>query len=247
MNPYYLYNLAEDDTLVDELEKMYISTIDIEHYNTIVYRGENETYHSKINKFENYEEAKKIFDILLLNEIPINKNDPEYKVGEIAQINFCGGSLDWKDYPKIYNWIKRKSFEIFGDELLIRKSETTSNIVMPKCSIDNPLRTLYSTGCILQNHRDHQYNSASTQYDFIKPANILIYLNKNYNKENGGLFIVEDTIEVMPEYGTIVFLNFMNGSDPSHQVSKVVGSDNRFALLFNITYSKKEREIWKIQ
>jgi hypothetical protein len=39
----------------------------------------------------------------------------------------------------------------------------------------------------------------------------------------------------------------MNGSDPSHQVSKVVGFDNRFALLFNITYSKKEREIWKIQ
>jgi hypothetical protein len=54
-------------------------------------------------------------------------------------------------------------------------------------------------------------------------------------------------MEVIPEYGNIVFLNFMNGSDPSHQVSEIVGEQNRFALLFNITYSKKQREILKIK
>lgn len=239
MNPYYSYNLAENDTLIDELEKMYISTIDIEQYKTIVYRGGNSDYHDKINKFETYTEARNLFDILIKEKSHSNT--------DIAQINFSGGSLDWKDYPKIYNWIKQKSFEIFGEQLLIRKSETTGNIIMPKCSIDKPLRTLYSTECLLQNHRDHMYNSSLPQYDFVKPANILLYLNKNYNKDNGGLFIVEDTLEVVPEYGNIVFLNFMNGLDPSHQVSKVVGTDNRFALLFNITYSKKQREICKFE
>lgn len=235
MKPYYLYNLNDFEDLRDELNSMYESTIDLSFYKTVVYRGGDMRYHSKINKFESYEEAKSVYNSII-------KDDGTY-----AQINLCGDSLDWMNYPKIYKWIKSKSFEIFGNDLMIRKSEVTGNIIMPSCKIDSPLKTLYFKNSILQNHRDHEYNANSTHLDFIKPANILIYLNKNYNKNNGGLFIVEDSMEMIPEYGNIVFLNFMNGSDPSHQVSKVIGDDNRFALLFNITYSKKQREILKIQ
>lgn len=247
MNPYYLYNLAEFDELKEELENMYLSTIDLSHYDTIVYRGGDEKYHNKINKFQNYDEAKKVFDNLLIQEKTYKNNTILGYGNGLGQINLCGGSLDWKDYPRIHRWIVKKSFELFGNDLMIRKSEVTGNIVMPASKIDSPLRTLYSKGCLLTNHSDHQYNSADSNFHFIKPANILIYLNKNYNKDNGGLFIVEDTIEVIPEYGNIIFLNFMNGSDPSHQVSEVVGEDNRFALLFNICYSKTQREIWKIK
>jgi hypothetical protein len=235
MKPYYLYNLNDYEELQSELNSMYESTIDLSFYKTVVYRGSDERYHSKINKFESYDEAKGVYDFIV-------ENDKTY-----AQINLCGDSLDWSNYPKIYKWIKNKSFEIFGDDLIIRKSETTGNIVMPSCKIDSPLKTLYMEKSILQNHRDHQYNMNSSHLDFIKPANILIYLNKNYDKNNGGIFIVEDEMEVIPEYGNIVFLNFMNGSDPSHQVSEIVGEQNRFALLFNITYSKKQREILKIK
>lgn len=235
MKPYYLYNLNDYEELQSELNSMYESTIDLSNYKTVVYRGRDERYHSKINKFESYDEAKSVYDFIV-------ENDKTY-----AQINLCGDSLDWLNYPKIYEWIKTKSFELFGNDLIIRKSESTGNIVMPMCRIDSPLKTLYIRNSLLQNHRDHQYNMGSSHLDFIKPANILIYLNKNYNKDNGGVFIVEDEVEVIPEYGNIVFLNFMNGSDPSHQVSEVVGEGNRFALLFNVTYSKKEREILKFQ
>lgn len=235
MKPYYLYNLNDFEELRDELNSMYKSTIDVSFYKTVVYRGNNQNYHGKINKFNSYDEAKSVYDSII-------KDETDY-----AQINLCGDSLDWKDYPNIYKWIKLKSFEIYGDDLIIRKNESTGNIVMPSCKIDSPLKTLYLKNSILQNHRDHEYNANNIHLDFIKPANILIYLNKNYDKNNGGLFVVEDTYEVIPEYGNIVFLNFMNGYDPSHQVSKVVGNDNRFALLFNITYSKNQREILKIQ
>lgn len=235
MKPYYLYNLNDYEELQSELNSMYESTINLSFYKTVVYRGNDERYHSKINKFESYADAKGVYDFIV-------ENDKTY-----AQINLCGDSLDWTNYPKIYKWIKNKSFEIFGDDLVIRKSETTGNIVMPSCKIDSPLKTLYTKKSILQNHRDHQYNMNSSHLDFIKPANILIYLNKNYDKNNGGIFIVEDEMEVIPEYGNIVFLNFMNGLDPSHQVSEIVGEENRFALLFNITYSKKQREILKIK
>lgn len=235
MKPYYLYNLNDYEELQSELNSMYESTIDLSNYKTVVYRGSDERYHSKINKFESYDEAKNVYDFIV-------ENDKTY-----AQINLCGDSLDWLNYPKIYEWIKTKSFELFGNDLIIRKSETTGNIVMPMCRIDSPLKTLYIRNSLLQNHRDHEYNMGSPHLDFIKPANILIYLNKNYNKDNGGVFIVEDEMEVIPEYGNIVFLNFMNGSDPSHQVSEVVGEGNRFALLFNVTYSKKEKEILKFQ
>ncbi len=235
MKPYYLYNLNDYEELQSELNQMYESTIDLSYYKTLIYRGGNEIYHSKINKFESYEKVKSLYDFIV-------ENDETH-----AQINLCGDSLDWLNYPKIYKWIKTKSFELFGNDLIIRKSESTGNITMPMCRIDSPLKTLYIRNSLLKNHRDHEYNMNNSHLSFIKPANILIYLNKNYNKDNGGLFIVEDLIEIIPEYGNIVFLNFMNGSDPSHQVSKVVGNDNRFALLFNITYSKNQREIFKIQ
>lgn len=239
MKSYYLFNLNDFEELKNELNQMYESTIDLSYYKTVVYRGGDEMYHGKLNKFESYEEAKNIYDFIL-----DDTNKFQYLN---AQINLCGDSLDWLNYPKIYEWIKTKSFELFGNQLIIKRNETKGTVVMPSCKIDSPLKTLYICNSLLQNHRDHEYNMNSSDLDFIKPANILIYLNKNYNKDNGGLFIVEDSIEIIPEYGNILFLNFMNGSDPSHQVSKVVGNDNRFALLFNITYDKYEREILKIQ
>ena len=239
MKSHYLFNLNDFEELRNELNQMYESTIDLSYYKTVVYRGANEMYHGKINKFESYEEAKNIYDFIL-----DDTNKFQY---HNAQINLCGNSLDWVNYPKIYEWIKTKSFELFGNEFIIKRNETKGTVVVPSCKIDFPLKTLYLKNSILDNHRDHEYNVNNPNLNFIKAANILIYLNKNYNKDNGGLFIVEDSIEIIPEYGNILFLNFMNGSDPSHQVSKVVGNDNRFALLFNITYDKYEREILKIQ
>jgi hypothetical protein len=60
---------------------------------------------------------------------------------------------------------------------------------------------------------------------------------KEYKKEYGGLFIV-DNEEVVPNFADIVFLNFSGDSDPYHEVSKVVEDVNRFALLFNVQYNR---------
>ena len=77
--------------------------------------------------------------------------------------------------------------------------------------------------------------------------NLLLYLNKGYKEEWGGCFIVEGKDVIIPEFGKLVFLNFNKGLDPSHQVSKVTEDVNRVALLFNIKYKNKEREIWNFE
>ena len=83
--------------------------------------------------------------------------------------------------------------------------------------------------------------------DFTKPANLLLYLNKGYKEEWGGCFIVEGKNVVVPEYGKLVFLNFRNGLDPSHQVNKVIEDVNRVALLFNVKYRKSDIQIWNFE
>ncbi len=80
----------------------------------------------------------------------------------------------------------------------------------------------------------------------IKPANILLYLNKNYNIKIGGNFVVNGET-VAPEFGKLLFLNFRGDSDPEHEVSILNEDINRIALLFNVVYKNSgEKEICKI-
>jgi Rps23 Pro-64 3,4-dihydroxylase Tpa1-like proline 4-hydroxylase len=80
--------------------------------------------------------------------------------------------------------------------------------------------TYYDKGCRFRVHHD-----AIT----INLCSIIIYLNKNYNRENGGLLYLNGE-EIIPEFGNIGFMD-LSKSDISHGVSEVTGGPGRYAIL----------------
>jgi len=80
--------------------------------------------------------------------------------------------------------------------------------------------TYYDKGC-----RFHVHKDAAT----INLCSIIIYLNKNYNKENGGLLLLNGE-EIIPEFGNIGFMD-LSTHDISHGVTEVTGGPGRYAIL----------------
>ncbi len=80
--------------------------------------------------------------------------------------------------------------------------------------------TYYDKGCRFVAHHD----AITTNL-----CSIIIYLNKNYNKENGGLLYLNGE-EIIPEFGNIGFMD-LSKSDISHGVSKVTDGPGRYAIL----------------
>lgn len=224
-SPYYKYNLYDFNQLRIEIDSMYDIVTNLNLYTKTLYRGFNRFEHMKLHS--SFEEANNYVSKILEWHDGVDENDNITPLkNRFGQLCFNGGDLNWKEYPMIHDWIINKSFELFK----------------PYCNrkdnffIGNPLLTLYRKGCLLGEHKDgkpDKYESFPIQ----KPANILIYFNKDYKKEYGGLFKVENE-ELIPSFCDIVFLNFAGDSDPSHMVTEVIEDVNRFALLLNVQYNK---------
>lgn len=224
MPPYFKYNLYDFNQLKNELDTIYNLSTNVSKYSKTLYRGFNNGF-EPMKTHSSFEEAKKyVDDILLWHDTPdSNGNSLKNMFGQLC---LNGGELDWNDFPLTHNWILNKSFELF--------KQYCKNI--DKFFIGKPLLTLYTKGCSLGEHKDGKPDGYEN-FPIQKPANILIYLNKNYRKESGGLFVVEGE-EIVPEFCDILFLNFGGESDPSHMVTEVIEDVNRFALLFNVQFSK---------
>jgi len=80
--------------------------------------------------------------------------------------------------------------------------------------------TYYGKGC-----RFHVHHDAITT----NLCSIIIYLNKNYNRKNGGLLYLNGE-EIIPEFGNIGFMD-LSKSNISHGVSEVTGGPGRYAIL----------------
>ncbi len=80
--------------------------------------------------------------------------------------------------------------------------------------------TLYNEGCFIVPHIDGK--------DPKRIAGILIYLNKNYNEENGGNLILKNEIKVVPEYGRVVIIDYTQNS-VEHEVTKLITGE-RYAI-----------------
>jgi hypothetical protein len=213
---YYKENLYDINHLKSELDEIYELSTQIERYTKTIHRGS--AHFGGMETHESYDKAKSYMNIIM----DWYNADSNCKMGQLC---LNGGELNWNDYPNTHNWIIDKSFELFEEQC--RKKD--------RLFIGNPLLTLYTKGCLLGGHQDGKpdgYESFPQQ----KPANVLIYLNKDYKEEYGGLFIVEDD-KVIPSFADIVFLNFSGNSDPFHMVSEVAEDVNRFALLFNVQYN----------
>jgi hypothetical protein len=221
---YYKENLYDINQLKEELDIICNLSTDVSRYSKTLYRGFDNGF-EPMKTHSSFEDAKRYVDDILLWHEGKDTNGNSFK-NMFGQLCLNGGELNWNDFPLTHNWIVNKSFELFNQYCKNKN----------KFFIGNPLLTLYTKGCLLSGHKDGKpdgYENFQNQ----KPANILIYLNKEYKKEYGGLFVVEDE-EIIPEFADIIFLNFSGDSDPFHMVREVTQDVNRFALLFNVQYSK---------
>jgi hypothetical protein len=212
---YYKENLYDINHLKEELDKLYQISTELERYTKTIHRGSG--HFGGIEMHDSYEKAKSFMDSIVY-WYSNNTND------KLGQLCVNGGELEWEDYPNIHKWIVRKTFELF-------KQECVTKVPL---LVGKPLLTLYTKGCMLLGHKDGKPDGYE-KCEHRKPANILLYLNKGYKKEYGGLFVVEEE-EVIPEFADILFLNFSGESDPFHMVSEVTEDVNRFALLFSVQY-----------
>ena len=89
-------------------------------------------------------------------------------------------------------------------------------------SLDNSELQLsyYDKGCLFRQHSDGVT---------VNLCSIIIYLNKDYKKEYGGLLLLNGE-EIIPEFGNIGFMD-LSKSDISHGVSEVTGGPGRYAIL----------------
>jgi hypothetical protein len=214
---YYKENLYDITHLKSELDEIYELSTQIERYTRTIHRGSG--HFGGMETHESYDKAKSYMN-MIMDWYNVQSN---CKMGQLC---LNGGELNWNDYPNTHNWIIDKSFELFEEQC--RKKD--------KLFMGNPLLTLYTKGCLLGGHQDGKPDGYE-EFPQQKPANILIYLNKDYKEEYGGLFVVEND-KVIPSFADIIFLNFSGDSDPFHMVSEVIEDVNRFALLFNVQYNK---------
>ena len=219
---YYKENLYDINHLKEELDKIYQISTDLQKYTKTIHRGPGEFGMMEVH--ESYDKAKSFMNMIAERY----ESMPDSIIGQLC---LNGGELEWSDYPKLHDWILNKSFELFKNECQKRHT----------LFIGKPLLTLYIKGGRLNGHRDGKPDGYE-EFRHRKPANILIYLNKEYKKEYGGLFVVENE-EIVPTFADILFLNFSGESDPFHMVSEVKEDVNRFALLFNVQYENNIKHL----
>lgn len=224
--PFYEFNLNKEKSLLNELNQIYDFCSDTSNYTKLILRGpEWKGFNNNIQFFNSYEDL--ISEYYKISQYITN--NPQSNIG---QFSLYGESIIWEKYPGIYKFIFDKIINLYGGDIFDKKN----------IKISEGLLTMYKKNGVLSKHRDGT-SYELTKSGFTKPSNILLYLNKDYKKEWGGCFIV-DGVEVIPEFGKLVFLNFRNGNDPEHEVSVLKEDINRIALLFNITYQNKDNKIF---
>ena len=237
---YYFDNLSKYEEFTDELDDLYTKATDREQFKQFIFCGDDTLIGDKkgtnpIRYFQSYGDAVSGVNNIVNIFDTINQNMDLKKSNhtKFSQLHLQSSALQFKDYPKLEKWIKEKIFFLY-------KNKLPHNVDYNLITLSEMIPTLYSTGCELQTHQDgRRYDE--NDWDFVKFANILIYLNKDYKVENGGLFVIDEKHVIVPDFGNIVILNLeMNGPDPSHCVSRVVGTQDRFAILFQAIYKKRD-------
>jgi hypothetical protein len=68
---------------------------------------------------------------------------------------------------------------------------------------------------------------------------MLIYLNEEYDENDGGILILNNEEKVIPTFGKVAIID-LQSFDIQHQVTEVTGGLGRFAILAFV--KKKEDE-----
>lgn len=90
--------------------------------------------------------------------------------------------------------------------------------------------TYYDNGCFLSNHADGT-NSG-------RICALLIYLNEEYNENDGGILILNNEEKVIPKFGKFAIID-LQSFDMPHQVTEVTGGIGRYAILSFVSKQTK--------
>ena len=115
-----------------------------------------------------------------------------------------------KDYYYLKNQIKNMMTYFFDFE------ETQDFVFFA------PTFTYYDNGCMLKNHSDGTNTG--------RVCALLIYLNEEYDENDGGILILNDEEKVVPKFGKVAIID-LQSFDIKHQVTKVTGGIGRYAFL----------------
>jgi hypothetical protein len=99
-------------------------------------------------------------------------------------------------------------------------------------SLFAPTATYYDLDCELKNHSDGTGTG--------RVCAILIYLNEEYDENDGGYLVLNNTEKVIPTFGRVAIIDLQT-FDIQHMVTKVTGGIGRYAMLSFV--KKKEDEL----
>jgi Rps23 Pro-64 3,4-dihydroxylase Tpa1-like proline 4-hydroxylase len=127
----------------------------------------------------------------------------------LPQIDYKTKEIN-KDYYYLKNQIKNMMTYFFD-------FEKTQDFVFFA-----PAFSYYDTGCMLKNHSDGTNTG--------RVCALLIYLNEEYDENDGGILILNDEEKVVPKFGKVAIID-LQSFDIKHQVTKVTGGIGRYAFL----------------
>jgi hypothetical protein len=86
----------------------------------------------------------------------------------------------------------------------------------------SPSISYYEKGCSLGNHSDGTNTG--------RICSLLIYLNEDYDENDGGILILQNKEKVVPVFGRVAIIDLQSFDIP-HEVTEVTGGLGRFAIL----------------
>jgi hypothetical protein len=169
----------------------------------------DENGNSKMYKAGSFENAERIKDY-------IRSNYPKEDIFQIWYWNGGDINMNVENYYKPYfDKIARYFYDI----------EPTQQLKF------NSQFTMYGKDCFLQNHKDGKVDG--------RLCVVLIYLNEEYDENNGGVLILNTNEKVLPKIGNIAILD-LSSFDIEHQVTEVIGEQNRYCVLSFISLKNEE-------
>jgi hypothetical protein len=188
-------------------------------------------YHSKgmiklQNDFKSFDEAskkknellhiQKTDSTLILNQL-WHYNDLNEIIGESSSISSFKHPIN-QPFSKFQKYVSNITKYFFDFE------DTQEYVLFA------PMTTYYDDGCKLKNHSDGTGTG--------RICALLIYLNEEYDENDGGILILNDEEKVIPTFGKVAIIDLQTFDIP-HMVTEVTGGLGRFAIL---TFVKKKED-----
>ena len=145
-----------------------------------------------------------------------------------------------KDTDIFQTWYFSELNAIFDNEKFSKYKEYIENLVKyyfdfeetQEFSLFSPTLTYYDLDCELKNHSDGTGTG--------RICALLIYLNEEYDENDGGYLVLNNKEKVIPTFGRVAIIDLQT-FDIQHMVTKVTGGIGRYAMLSFV--KRKEDEL----